>query len=113
LQVRGVHFSTKNLVESGSSGQDDRLTLDLDSSVSQPQQICSDTDGTGRDQGDGEDVIVGSRSGTGDETRTLQALDSETVLETDDCGDLVSPLAIDLNLVRDDATSYGKKEGRD
>lgn len=103
LQVGRVHLPTQNLVQSGCSSQDDGLALDLNGSVSQPQEVGTNTDGTSRDQRDGKDVVVCSRSSTGDETGSLQTLDSETVFQSDDGGDLVTPLSIHLDLVRNDA----------
>jgi hypothetical protein len=102
LQVRGVDFATENLVERSSSGEDDGLTFDLNSTLTETDEVSSDTDRTGRDESDGEDVVVGTRSFSGNETRSLERFDSETVLKTDDVGDLVTNFTVLLNLLSDD-----------
>ena len=105
LQVRSVYLSSQDLVQSGSSGQNDRLTLDLHSSVTQSEQVSTNTNRSSRDQRDGEDVVVSSRRGTSDETGSLETFNPETILETDDSGNLMSPLPVCLDLIGDNATS--------
>jgi hypothetical protein len=99
LQVRRVNLSAQDLVQCGCTSQNDRLTFDLNSSLTQSQQVSSDTDGTSGNERDREDIIVRSRGGTSDETRTFQTLDTETIPKTNDVGDLMSPFSILFDLV--------------
>jgi hypothetical protein len=103
LEVGRVDLATENLVERSRSGEDDGLSLDLDRTLSETNEVRSDTDGAGGDEGDGEDVVVGARRLSRDESRSLERLDSEAVLETDDVGDLVADLASLHDLLRDHA----------
>ena len=61
------------------------------------------TDGSASDQGDGKNVLIRSASGTSDQTRALQTLNTKTILGTDDGGDLVSSLTLVLDLFGDDS----------
>jgi hypothetical protein len=81
------------------------LTFDLNSSLTQSQQVGTDTDGSSRNQRDGEDVVVRPRCGSGDQTRSLQTLDTKAVLETNNVGNLMTPLSILFDLVGLDDTS--------
>ncbi|GFZ47133.1 hypothetical protein JCM24511_04876 [Saitozyma sp. JCM 24511] len=102
LDVARVHLLAQHLVDGLRAREDDRLSLDLDHTLTQPDEVRSNTHRTGRDHRDGEDVVVRARSLTGDETRSAETLDTKTVLETDDRRDLVTVLAIDHDLVGDD-----------
>jgi hypothetical protein len=77
LKVGSVDLSTEDLVERLGSGEDERVTFDLDRSLTESDEIGSDTDGSGGDEGDGEDaLVVGSRGRSGDETGSSKRLDT-------------------------------------
>lgn len=103
LQVRRVDLATEDLVQGAGASQDDRLALDLDGALAEANEVGTNADRSCGDESDGEDVVVGARGLTGDETGALERLDTETVLETDDVGDLVARLALVLDLLGDDA----------
>ncbi|KAH3668229.1 hypothetical protein OGAPHI_001983 [Ogataea philodendri] len=87
LQVGRVDFSTKNLVDGWSTGQNDRLTFDLDSSLTKSNQVSTDTNRSAGNQSDGENVLVSSGGGTGNQTGPLQTLNTKTFLHTNDGSD--------------------------
>ena len=103
LQVGSVHFATQQLVDGRSTSEDDWLALDLDGTLSETDEVRTDTDGTAGDERDGEDVLVCARGLTGDETGTLQTLDTETVFSTNNGGDDVADLAVHFNLFGNDS----------
>ena len=43
LQVGSVDFTTEQLVDGGSTSEDDRLTLDLDSTLTETDKVGTDT----------------------------------------------------------------------
>jgi hypothetical protein len=102
LQVGSVHFTTEKLVDSWSTSQDDWLTLDLNGTLTETDQVGTDTNGSASDKSDGEDVFVGSASSTSNQTGALQTLNTKTILSTNDGGDLVSCLTVLDDLLGDD-----------
>ena len=101
LQVGSVDFTTEQLVDSRSTRQDNGLALDLDGSVSKTDEVSTDTDGTASDQGDGEDIFVSPRGSTSDETRALETFNTQTIVGTDDSGDLVAFFTVIVDELRD------------
>jgi hypothetical protein len=102
LQIGGVHLATEKLVNSGSTSEDDGLTLNLDGTLTKTDEVGTDTDGTASNEGDGEDILVSSRCLTSDETGALQTLNTKTVLSTNDGGNDMSDLTVDGGLLGDD-----------
>jgi hypothetical protein len=102
LQVGSVDLTTKKLVDSGSTSEDDGLTLNLDSTLTKTNEVGTDTDGTASNEGNGENILVSSWCLTSDETGSLQTLNTETVLSTDNGGDDVSDLTVHSGLLGDD-----------
>lgn len=112
LKVGGVDLATKNLVERLGTCQDEGVALDLDCTLTESDEVGSNTDRPGGDERNGEDaLVVSARGRSGDETRTAERLDTETILETDDVGDPVPALAILLNLLGDDARALLGERG--
>ena len=99
LQIGGVDFPTQHFVESRSTGQDNRLTLDLNRPLTKTEKVCTDTDRPSGDERDGENVVVCAGSLSSNETGTFETLDTKAVLETNDVRDNVSALSIDFDLV--------------
>lgn len=60
LQVGGVDLTTQELVDGRGTGEDDGLALDLDGTLAEADEVGTDTDGTAGDEGDGENVLVGT-----------------------------------------------------
>jgi hypothetical protein len=60
LQVGSVDLTTKKLVDSGSTSEDDGLTLNLDSTLTKTNEVGTDTDGTASNEGNGENILVSS-----------------------------------------------------
>lgn len=103
LEVGRVDLATEDLVERSRTGEDDRLSLDLDGALTETNEVGSNADGPCRNERNGEDVVVRARRLSGDETGPLERFDSEAVLKTDDVGDLVARLAVVDDLLRDHA----------
>ncbi|CAG9956035.1 unnamed protein product [Clonostachys rosea f. rosea IK726] len=83
LQVGGVDFTTEQVVQGRGTCQDNGLTLDLDDTLAETNK------------GDGEDVIVRSAGGTGNQTRASQTLDTQAILlsnNSDNLESLLTPL---------------------
>lgn len=77
LEVAGVDLSTENLVEGLSSGENERIAFDLDGSLTESDEVGSDTDRSGSDERDGEDsLVVGSRGSSSDKTGTSEGFDT-------------------------------------
>ncbi|PNY27761.1 Uncharacterized protein TCAP_02317 [Tolypocladium capitatum] len=125
LQVGRVDLAAQQVVQGGSTGQDDGLALDLHGTLAEADKVGTDTcchhvssyappthvnryrsrpltDGSAGDQGHREDVVVRPARRTGNEARAPQALDAETVLASDNSDNLVAPLAVLGNLLGDD-----------
>ncbi|CEI38582.1 unnamed protein product [Fusarium venenatum] len=100
--VGGVNLTTKQIVEGSSTSQDDGLTLNLDSTLAKTDKVGTNTNGSASYQSDGKDVVVSAASGTSDETRATQTLNTKTLLLTDNGNNLVSLLAILSNLLSND-----------
>ncbi|CAH0025223.1 unnamed protein product [Clonostachys rhizophaga] len=81
LQVGSVDFTSKQVVQGRGTCQDNGLTLDLDDTLAEANK------------GDGEDVVVRSAGGTGNQTRASQTLDTQTILLSDNSDNLESLLA--------------------
>lgn len=104
LNIGSIHLLAQHLVDGRRTRQDNRLTLDLDNTLTKTNEVGTDTDRTSSDHRDREYIVVRPRRLAGNQTRAAQTLDTETLLETNDRGDLVAALAVDLDLVRNDAT---------
>jgi len=68
LDVTSVDLLTEDLIDGGSTSEDDRLTLDLDNTLTQSNEISTDTDGSSSDHRDGENIVVSPRSFTSNQT---------------------------------------------
>lgn len=77
LKVGSVDFSSENFVESLSSSKNHGVTLHLDRSLTQSNEVGSNTDGSSGNQRDGEDaLIVGSGGSSSDETRSSKGFNT-------------------------------------
>jgi hypothetical protein len=61
----------------------------LNHALTQPNKVRSDTDSSASDHGNSYDILVGLRGFTGDHSSVAQVFHAETILHTDDVGDLV------------------------
>ncbi|CAI6094390.1 unnamed protein product [Clonostachys chloroleuca] len=83
LQIGSVDFTSKQVVQGRGTCQDNGLALDLDDTLAQTNKS------------DGEDVVVRSAGSTGNKTRASQALDTQTILlsnNSDNLESLLTPL---------------------
>ena len=103
LQVGGVDLATQEVVERRSTSEDDGLALNLDSTLTKTDKVSANTNGTAGDERASEDVVVGSAGGTGNETRAAQALNTKTILSTNDGDNPVALLIALSDLLGDDA----------
>lgn len=104
LDVGRVHLLPEHLVDGLGTGKNNRLALYLHDTLAEPDEVRSNTDRPSSDHGDGKDVVIRPTCLSGDETGTAETLDTESVLETDDGGELVATLPVDFNLVGDDGS---------
>jgi hypothetical protein len=102
LKVGGVNLATEQLVNGRGTSEDDGLALNLNGTLAETHKVSTDTDRAAGNEGDGEDVLVSLGGGTGNETGTLQTLDTKTVLGTNDSGDLVTVLTLIVDELGDD-----------
>ena len=70
------------------------MAFHLHSTLSQSNEVSPNTDGMDSDEGDCEDIIVTARSLVSNETRALETLHTETVLQSDDARDFVTQFAV-------------------
>ena len=67
-------------------------------------EISAYANRAGSDESDSEDVVVGTSCLAGDQTGTFQRLNTETVLKSNNIGNLVTTFATILDLLRPDST---------
>src|SRR5258706_6466511 len=98
LKIGCVNFPAQDLIQCGRASEDNRLAFDLYCALTETDEISTNTDRASSNECNGKYIVIRPGGLTRDQTRALQALDTKTVLQTDNVGDLEASLAIFLNL---------------
>ena len=89
LKVALVHVGAQQLVQSEVAGEDDRRVLLLDDALAEAEHVRANADVARRAVRECEDLAVRHRRLGRDARGALEALDTEAILDANDCGDLV------------------------